>query len=131
LAVRRDLFRENGFGVLGLPFGATSSEIRQRAQQRLVELDLAGAPRSDQERVRQALHVLEDPRSRLLEEIYWVHLIPDPIPADFSPRETPQFSRIATALQARVQEGSEEALHDLALLRMAAAEDQRSSGAGW
>jgi hypothetical protein len=58
-------------------------------------------------------------------------MVPDPVPPDFSPRQMSQLLPIATALLVKVEEGSEEALHDLALLRMASAEDERSSGVGW
>lgn len=129
--VRKDRFRDNAFGVLGLPFGASQSEIRQRAQQRLVELELRGAPQEDRERIGQALHLLEDPPLRLEEEVYWVHLMPEPVPLDFSPDNYAAMYELQRPLLAHAQTGSDEAEHDLALIRLALAQHTRTNPNRW
>jgi hypothetical protein len=131
IRLRKDRFRDNAFAVLGLPFGASQNEIRQRAQQRSVELDLRGATQEDRERIGQALHILEDPRLRLEEEVYWVHLMPDPIPADFSFENKAEMWDVQVRLLELFQAGSDEAAHDLALIRLAIAQETRTSLTDW
>lgn len=115
------LYQGDAFRVLGLPVDASSRDIRRRAEELRLRLELDGSDPDGLEEVRSAATLLEDPVRRLFEELYWVHLTPNPIPLQFDPSDLAAVRAAMQALKPLVQSGNDEALHDLTVLTHIAA----------
>jgi curved DNA-binding protein CbpA len=113
------LYAENPFRVLGLPVTASERDIRRRAQERLLQAELRALDRLEVERVRTAEKALDDPRERLRHEILAVHLTPLPTDLDFS--DELAVAMAEASLLPRAEAGDDEGIHDLAVIRHAAA----------
>ena len=115
------LYAENAFRVLGLPPTASDLEVRRRAKElRLrAEVDRAGTGVVDL--IRFAEDELEEPFRRFTSELYWFQVLGtngSPVP-DMANRDAVRAAGIE--LETQRTKGSDEALHDLAVLRHAAA----------
>src|SRR5687767_7792161 len=108
------LYINNAFRVLGLSIRASNREVRQRAQEVRLQLELAEAQPLELQRIRESQTTLEDPLLRLEHELYWFHLMPNPVPFDIDLTDAISVNAIAAALSPLVTSGSDEALHDLA-----------------
>lgn len=111
----------NAFEILGLGIGATSREIRRRVEERRIQLDLDGADPAAISQLRAAAAALQDPAQRLGEELYWIHCSPDPLPPDLDLADPGTLAAAVDALTPLAVNGSDAALHDLAILEYAAA----------
>ena len=81
-AATKDIFRNNAFRIIGLPVDATPGEISRRADKLKVMEDLgqghslhnsafAIRPPPTVDQIRDAIHRLQDPEKRIVEEFFW------------------------------------------------------------
>ena len=117
----RNPYARNAFRVLGLSTEASDHEARRRVQERRLTTELGGSGPSELELIRKAEAALQDPARRLREEVYWVHLTPDPIPTDPDLADRELLTTLVTRLERMAESGSDEARHDLAVVRHVAA----------
>ena len=114
-------YSENAFRVLALSTRATDIEVRRRAKELTLQAELDGDPETIA-LLKSAHARLEDPTARLEEELFWFALTPDPVPEDLDPSaDGERLETVLTHLAAMRDAGSDEAAHDLAVLRHIAA----------
>jgi hypothetical protein len=113
-------YANNAFRVLGLTVAATDRDIRRRSHELLLTVELRGGDQAQQERIRKAAASLEDSVTRLREELYWPNLVPQPVPPTIELADIRTVSSAMQSLATLAEAGSEQAVHDLAVLGHAA-----------
>jgi len=91
------LYAENAFRVLSISTRADAIDIRRRAQALRLQAELDGDEQKSA-RLRNALGRLEDPSTRMEDELYWFTLVPDPIPEDLDPADESRVPAIIAEL---------------------------------
>src|SRR5262249_28471325 len=106
------------FRMLALSTRATDVQVRRRAQELRMQAELEG-DNEEVARLKDAHARLEDAATRLEEELFWFALTPDPVPEDLheSAADFEQRDEVESELAALAKSGSDEAAHDLAVLR--------------
>jgi len=121
-----NLYADNAFRILSLNTRASAIDIRRQAQALRLQAELDGDDRKST-RLRNALARLEDPATRLEDELFWFALAPDPVPVTLDLADDQQVAIAFNGLQRLVKinedrssEG-DDAFHDLAVLRHSSA----------
>jgi hypothetical protein len=129
-----NLYRSNAFRCLGISLSMTDREIRRRVSEYILqaELGLSGAGDPNVEAVRSADAALIDPTKRLSHELFWLQLTPEVLEANFDPTDAAQVERALGLLEPLADEGSDVAMHDLAVvLHASVVESQASTSEAW
>ena len=109
-------YSDNAFRLLGLGVTASEREVRGRSKELVLAAELGMSDPGQGERIRRAAAALEDPVSRLREEVYWLHLTPTPVSATIDLADAKALSSAKRSLAILAKQGSDEAAHDLAVL---------------
>src|SRR5579883_399432 len=113
-------YAANAFRALRLPVTATDQEVRSTLQELRLRAELSGEGPDRLQFIQSIEELLADAPSRLRQELYWIHLCPDPVPPDLDLTDAKRTSAAMEGLQNRVAQESDIALHDLAVLQHAA-----------